>query len=65
MKTKYIISLFIVGTILLIVGSLFKIMHWPYASQWIITGAAIQVVAALLSLWKVLTTDQFKDFLNS
>lgn len=63
MKTKYIITLFIVGIIVLIVGSLFKIMHWPYAGEMIITATVIQITAAILAIWKVLTGKN--NFLNS
>ena len=65
MKTKYIISIFIIGCISMLVGSMFKIMHWPYTSQLIITGTALQVLGALLTIGKIFTSDKFKDFLNS
>ncbi len=65
MKTKYIITIFIIGCIILIIGSMFKIMHWPLAGTLIITATGIQAIAALIAIWKVLTTDKFKDFLNS
>ncbi len=63
MKTKYIIALFIVGILVLIIGSMFKIMHWLYASELIMTATAIQVVAVLMAIWKVLVSKN--NFLNS
>ena len=63
MKTKYIIALFLVGIIVLIVGSMFKIMHWPYSNKLIMTATAIKVIAAVLAIIKVLTGKN--NFLNS
>jgi len=63
MKTKYIIALFLVGIIVMIIGSMFKIMHWMHASTLIITATAIQVAAAVLAVWKVLKGKN--NFLNS
>lgn len=63
MKTKYIIVLFIVGILVMIIGNLFKIMHWPHASSIIIAATFIQILAAVLAIWKVLTGKN--NFLNS
>ncbi|MEJ6791928.1 MAG: hypothetical protein QNK89_04130 [Lacinutrix sp.] len=48
MKAKQFILpllIFILGIILTIVGALFKIQHWAYASQILTLGTIVQVVA--------------------
>ncbi|WP_394343631.1 GldL-related protein [Flavobacterium cerinum] len=43
----------IIGTIIYIVGSLFKIMHWPGASFIQFIGAFLVLLSAILILVKV------------
>ena len=63
MKTKYIIALFIVGIMVMMIGSMFKILHWPHAGRIIIAATALQIVSAVLAICKVLTGKN--NFLNS
>lgn len=65
MKVKHIIAVYLFGMLIIIIGSLFKIQHWPYGSELLTAGSAIETVALLLGIWKVLTNKKFKDFLNS
>jgi hypothetical protein len=50
MKKKYLPSLilFIFGMILTIIGSLFKIMHWPGASILLVIGMLSEAIALIL-----------------
>jgi hypothetical protein len=48
----------------MILGALFKIMHWPYGPELLTISTAIKTIVALLAIYKVLTTEKFKDFLN-
>ncbi|MFM9943955.1 MAG: gliding motility protein GldL [Bacteroidia bacterium] len=43
MKNKGALTIFIVGSIVLFVGYLFKIMHWPYAFNLLISGCILVV----------------------
>ncbi|WP_299385255.1 hypothetical protein [uncultured Lacinutrix sp.] len=47
MKAKQFILpliIFILGIILTIIGALFKIQHWPYASQILTLGTIAEVI---------------------
>ena len=65
MKVKHIITIFLFGLILMIIGALFKILHWPGSVMLIIISTALKVIAGLLAIWKLFTVDKFKEFLNS
>jgi hypothetical protein len=49
MKSQYIIPLvlFLLGMLLTIVGALFKIMHWPFASMLLISGTLCEAIAII------------------
>jgi len=64
MKVKHIIALFILGFLFTIVGALFKIMHWQFAPEVLIAGTITKVIAGLLAIWKLLSSNRFKEFLN-
>lgn len=64
MKVKHLIAIYLFAFILMILGALFKIMHYPYGPELLTVSTAIKTVVALLAIYKVLSTDKFKDFLN-
>ncbi|WP_379952867.1 hypothetical protein [Dokdonia sp. R78006] len=39
-------------------------MHWPLAPELLSGGAFLQVIAGILGIWKIYTTEEFKKFLN-
>jgi hypothetical protein len=47
MITQYKIPLllFLLGIAITIIGALFKIMHWPFASGLLIIGMTLEVIA--------------------
>lgn len=49
MSSKYKIPLvlFLLGMLFTIVGALFKIMHWPFASILLIIGTAAEAIAII------------------
>ena len=65
MKVKHILVILILGIILLDLGALFKIMHWPGAGEMITVSFVLEIMVGILAIWKVLTSDKFKEFLNS
>ena len=65
MKVKHILVIFIFGLIILDLGALFKLIHWPGAGEMIIASIVIEIIAGILAIWKILTSDKFKEFLNS
>lgn len=64
MKYWHIIIIFIVGTMALIVGSFFKIMHWPGAVSTMLLGIISQVFALLLLAIKIIRNRNGGSFLN-
>ncbi|PZD79522.1 gliding motility protein GldL [Mesonia sp. K7] len=64
MKNKYILIIFILGVIGAIIGSLFKIMHWPSANILLTLGMGMQVIAGLVAIWKIAINKNSKSFLN-
>ena len=64
MKVKHLLVFIIIGFIFTIIGSLFKIQHWPYANEILVIGTLLKVVFGILLIIKILTTDKFKEFLN-
>jgi hypothetical protein len=44
------IVLFLLGFILIVFGSLFKIQHWPYGSELFTVGMLIKAVAAIYTI---------------
>lgn len=64
MKIKHLLVVILIGFLWTIVGALFKIQHWPYANEILVIGTLIKVLFIILLIWKILTTDKFKDFLN-
>ena len=65
MKVKHILAIFILGVIVLDLGALFKIIHWPGAGEMIIVSIVLEILAGILAIWKILTSNRFKEFLNS
>ena len=65
MKVKHILVIFIFGLIILDLGALFKLIHWPGAGEMIFASFVIEIIAGILAIWKILTSDKFKEFLNS
>ena len=64
MKVKHIIVVIILGGIFVILGSFFKINHWPGAAKLLSGGMILKILGLILVMWKVFTTEKFKDFLN-
>ena len=64
MKVKHIIVVFILGAIFVMIGALFKIQHWPGAAKLLIAGLVFQIVGLAMIIWKILTTDKYREFLD-
>ena len=64
MQIKHLLAFIIFGFIFTIIGSLFKIQHWPYAVGIYTIGTLLKVIFGILFIYKILTTDKFKEFLN-
>lgn len=68
MKIKHALIIFLIGFLISIVGTLFKITHWsfgPFSGNIIlIIGSIFETLGVLIFLYKLLTSSKFKDFLN-
>jgi len=42
----------------MVIGAMFKIMHWPNANLLIISASVLKVLALGLGIWKTLSTDK-------
>ncbi|MDF2552520.1 MAG: hypothetical protein K0R77_1795 [Chryseobacterium sp.] len=68
MKTKYAIMIFLVGLLINLFGALLKITHFSFGplngNICLTVGSIVQGLGILLIIFKVLTNQRFKDFLN-
>lgn len=64
MKVKHILALFIIGLIASLLGAMFKILHWQFAPELLITGTFLKIIAGILGIWKLFTSERFKEFLD-
>lgn len=64
MKVKHLIAMYLFAFILMVFGALFKIMHYAYGAEILTISTGIKTFVALVAIYKVLTTDKFKEFLN-
>jgi len=64
MKLKHSLIIFILGYCIDFVGSLFKIMHWKYGDELLITATALKFWGAAFFLFKAIRHPKVKEFLN-
>ena len=64
MKAKHAISLLVFGYCLDVIGALLKILHTEYANLVLTLAAILQVLGALLFLYKLANYPKFKEFLD-
>jgi uncharacterized membrane protein (DUF373 family) len=50
MDKKYIIPiiLFLIGMVIVIIGALFKLLHWPFATLLLSTGLIMEAISVCL-----------------
>ncbi|WP_394368932.1 GldL-related protein [Gelidibacter pelagius] len=46
--------LFLSGFVFIIIGSLFKIMHWQFAVEALIAGMALEVISLVMAILKLI-----------
>ena len=64
MKIKYIILIFCLAFPLVIIGSLFKIMHWPGAGAILLVGFSLKAIAAILAVWKAIMGQEIRKSID-
>jgi hypothetical protein len=68
MKTRYILILFIIGFIVTTIAQLLRLAHWHLwmlnGNLLFLIGTFIEIIAAVLFLYKLFVHPKFKDFLD-
>ncbi|MBL0126853.1 MAG: hypothetical protein IPP83_05215 [Flavobacteriales bacterium] len=64
MRTRTAVSLLLVGTAVITLGSLFKVLHWPTANIQLLLGAMLQVAALLVLAYRTVKAPHLKDLLT-
>ncbi len=68
MKNRYIVVIFLVGLIITILGSLFKVTHWEIynitGNMLLTIGMFCEIAACLIFVFKLLTHKKNNDFLD-
>jgi len=69
MKTKHTLVVLAIGFILIIIGALFKIIHFEIGflngNLLLTIGMFFEIFGSISFLYKLFTHPKFKDFLNS
>lgn len=65
MKAKYAIILIALGFCLDFVGAISKITHAPYANNLLLIAVCLKVVGVILLVFKIISYEGFKKFMNS
>lgn len=64
MTARTAIVLFLLGTVLWVIGAALKVQHWPYGDQLISGGSVMQTLSMLILAYKVFRYPGLKDFLD-
>lgn len=64
MRTRTAVSLLLVGTAVITLGSLFKVLHWPSANIQLMVGAVLQVTALLVLAYRSMRSAHLQDLLT-
>ncbi len=68
MKNKYIIALFIIGSVIVIIGALFKILHFELGAVdgnvLLTIGMLTQVIFGVIFILKLVFSKEDNSFLN-
>lgn len=66
MKNRHILILFILSAVITVIGALFKVMHWPYASIMLIIGMGGEALCGILLIVKLMKGNKDSNsFLDS
>ena len=65
MKTRTATSLLLLGTAVITIGSLFKLLHWPTANIQLMIGAAFQSVGLITLAYRSMRSADLKELLAS
>ena len=65
MSARSSIAILFLGLALQLVGSLFKVMHWPNAGELLIAATLFEIGGLAILAVKLARYPKFKDFLDS
>jgi len=64
MKTKHAVIILGISICLLVIGALFKVMHWPFAGMMLTVASFLEIIGIILLIYKIWTYPKVKEFLN-
>ncbi len=65
MKSKYTIILFILSTLLMVIGTVFRLQHWPYGKEILTIGIFLLTISCIGIAFKIFRPDNTDDHSNS
>jgi hypothetical protein len=65
MKVKHAVLFIVLGFCIRLYGVLQKILHTPAADNVLTVGTVAIIFGFLILLYKLFTSDKFKEFMNS
>lgn len=63
-KIKHVLIIFIIGWIVSIIGTLFKIQSWEGGSELLTIGTGIKVLSGIFGIIKLMTIKEVRSFFN-
>jgi hypothetical protein len=64
MRTRIALSLLLVGTAMITIGGIFKLLHWPTANIQLLAGTLVQASALLVLAVKMARTEALRTLLD-
>ncbi len=64
MKTKYAVTIFMIGFLLNLTGAFLKITHYPNTNLFFVIASVLEPVGMLIFIYKLLTYLKFSAFMN-
>jgi hypothetical protein len=65
MKVKHAVLFIVLGFCIRLYGELQKVLHAPAADNVLTVGTGAIIFGFLILLYKLFTSDKFKEFMNS
>lgn len=64
MKLKHALMVWLTGFTISVLGSIFKLESFSFASEVLLAGMLLQMLGGILILYKLITHPKVQDFLN-
>ena len=64
MKLTQLIAFFLLGALIVGIGTTFKIMHWPFANILFVAGGLIKVISGFFIIIKFISSHSLKELFD-